>query len=138
MRMVVTAVTALLIGMVSVALATAAQATHAESASPGRYIAKETVLPGQSRWSLAAAYDPNADIRAVIQEIRQQLNSMTGNKVQPGEVPWVPRGLAVGAPGARAACLRHAGAGAASSAAARVFGFDGRLRLPRGAALDYG
>ena len=97
-------------------------------------------MPGQSRWSLAAAYDPNADIRVVIQQI-QQLNSMTGNEVQPGEVPWVPwvpRGLAADGPGARAACLRHAGAGAASSAAARVFGFDGRLRLPRGAALDYG
>lgn len=96
-----------------------------------------TALPGQSLWSLAEAYDPNADTRVVIREI-EQLNSMTGNKVQPGEALWVPRGLAVGGPGARAACLRHAGAGAASSAAARVFGFDGRLRLPRGAALDYG
>lgn len=39
-RMVVTAVTALLIGMVSVALATTAQARRAGSPPPGRYIAK--------------------------------------------------------------------------------------------------
>ena len=90
-RMVVTGVSALLIGALSVGLATAAQATRARPASPGRYIAKVTVLPGQSLWSLAAAYDPNADTRLVIQEM-QQLNSLTGDQVQPGEVLWVPRG----------------------------------------------
>ena len=58
---------------------------------PGRYVAKVTVRPGQSLWSLAEAYDPDADPRLVIQEI-QQLNSMTGDQVQPGEVLWVPRG----------------------------------------------
>jgi LysM repeat protein len=101
-RMLVTAVSALLIGVLSVALATTAQATHAGSASPASYITKVTVLPGQSLWSLAEAYDPDADTRVVIQEI-QQANSMTGDQVQPGEVLWVPRGLAVGGPGAQAA-----------------------------------
>ena len=47
--------------------------------------------PGQSLWSLAEAYDPDADPRLVVQQIRQ-LNSMAGDQVQPGEVLWVPRG----------------------------------------------
>jgi LysM repeat protein len=89
-RIVVAGVSALLIGAMSVALATAAQATHTGSASLGRYVTKVTILPGQSLWSVAEAYDPNADTRLVIQEI-QQLNSMTGDQVQPGEVLWVPR-----------------------------------------------
>jgi hypothetical protein len=90
-RMVVTGVSALLVGALSVGLATAAQATRAGSASPGRYVARVAVLPGQSLWSLAEAHDPGADPRAVIQEIRQ-LNSMTGDQVRAGEVLWVPRG----------------------------------------------
>jgi hypothetical protein len=89
--MVVTGVSALLIGALSVGLATAAQATRAGSASPGRYVAKVAVLPGQSLWSLAEAHDPDADPRAVIQEIRQ-LNSISGDQVRAGEVLWVPRG----------------------------------------------
>jgi hypothetical protein len=104
-RIAVTGVSALLIGVLSVALATAAQATHTGSASPGRYVAKVTILPGESLWSVAEAYDPNADTRLIIQEI-QQLNSMTGDQVQPGEVLWVPRGLAGGTP---ARVRRHAG-----------------------------
>src|SRR5690348_4390025 len=90
-RMAVTGVSALLIGALSVGLATAAQATRAGSSSPGRYLAKVAVLPGQSLWSLAEAYDPDADTRRVVQQI-QQLNSMTGDQVQAGEVLWVPRG----------------------------------------------
>jgi LysM repeat protein len=89
-RIVVTGVSALLIGALSAGLATAAQATRTGSGSPGRYVAKVTVLPGQSLWSLGEAYDPNADTRLIIQEI-QQLNSMSGDQVQPGEVLWVPR-----------------------------------------------
>jgi hypothetical protein len=90
-RMAVTGVSALLIGALSVGLATAAQATRAGSSSPGRYPAKVTVLPGQSLWSLAEAYDPDADTRRVVQEI-QQLNSMTRDQIRAGEVLWVPRG----------------------------------------------
>ncbi|MGH3296328.1 MAG: LysM peptidoglycan-binding domain-containing protein [Trebonia sp.] len=89
-RVIVTGVSALLIGALSVGLATAAQATRAGSGSPGRYVAKVTVLPGQSLWSLGEAYDPNADTRLIIQEI-QQLNSMSGDQLQAGEILWVPR-----------------------------------------------
>jgi hypothetical protein len=34
------------------------------------------VHPGRSLWSLAEAYDPNADTRLIVQEIRR-LNSMS-------------------------------------------------------------
>lgn len=90
-RMAVTGVSALLIGALSVGLATAAQATRSGPASPGRYLSKVTVLPGQSLWSLAEANDPDADTRQVVQQIKQ-LNSMTGDQVQAGAVLWVPRG----------------------------------------------
>jgi LysM repeat protein len=89
--MVVTGVSALVIGALSVGLATAAQATRAGSSSPGRYVTKVMVLPGQTLWSLAEAHDPGADARLAIQQI-QQLNSMTGDQIQPGEILWVPRG----------------------------------------------
>jgi len=89
--MAVTGVSALLIGALSVGLATAAQATRSGPASPGRYLSKVTVLPGQSLWSLAEAYDPDADTRQVVQQIKQ-LNSMTGDQVRAGAVLWVPRG----------------------------------------------
>jgi hypothetical protein len=90
-RVVVAGASALAIGALSIALATAAQASHAGQAAPGRYAAKVEVRPGQSLWSLAEAYDPDADPRLVIQQI-QQLNSMAGDQLQPGEVLWVPRG----------------------------------------------
>jgi LysM repeat protein len=96
-RVVAAGASALAIGAVSIVLATAAQAAHTQhtgntvQASPGRYAAKIEVRPGQSMWSLAEAYDPDADPRLVIQEI-QQLNSIAGDQVQPGEVLWVPRG----------------------------------------------
>jgi hypothetical protein len=90
-RIVATGVSALLIGALSVGLATAARATRAGSASRGGYVAKVAVAPGESLWSLAEAYDPNADTRLIVAEIRQ-LNSMTGDQVQAGEVLWVPRG----------------------------------------------
>ena len=90
-RVVAAGASALAIGVLSMALATAAQAAHAGQAAPGRYAAKVEVRPGQSLWSLAEAYDPDADPRLVVQQI-QQLNSMAGDQVQPGEVLWVPRG----------------------------------------------
>jgi hypothetical protein len=94
-RVVATGVSVLAIGVLSVALATAAQATHGSpGSSPGsvdKYLARVTISPGQSLWSVAEAYDPNADTRLVIQQI-VQLNSLTEDQVQPGERLWVPRG----------------------------------------------
>jgi LysM domain len=79
-RVVAAGASALAVGALSIVLATAAQ-----------YVARVEVRPGQSLWLLAEAYDPDADPRLVIQQI-QQLNSMAGDQVQPGEVLWVPRG----------------------------------------------
>ena len=90
-RIVAAGASALAIGALSIVLATSAQAAHSGPASPGRYLAKVEVLSGQSLWSLAETYDPNADPRLVIQQI-QQLNSMAGDQLQAGEVLWVPRG----------------------------------------------
>jgi LysM domain len=90
-RIVAAGASALAIGALSIVLATSAQAAHAGQASPGRYLAKVEVLSGQSLWSLAETYDPNADPRLVIQQI-QQLNAMAGDQLQPGEELWVPRG----------------------------------------------
>ena len=93
-RVVAAGVSALAVGALSITLATAAQAAHSGQSGqsgPGRYAAKVEVWPGQSLWSLAQAYDPDADPRLVVQQI-QQLNSMAGDQVQPGEVLWVPRG----------------------------------------------
>jgi len=90
-RMAVTGLSALVIAALSVGLATTAQATRAGSSSPGRYVTKVMVLPGQTLWSLAEAHDPSADARLIIEQI-EQLNSMTGDQIQPGEVLWVPRG----------------------------------------------
>jgi hypothetical protein len=89
-RVLVTGASALLVGVLSVALATAAQAAHGGSATPGRYVARVQVLPGQSLWSLAEEYDPHADARATVEQIIQ-LNSMAGDQVQAGAMLWVPR-----------------------------------------------
>jgi len=92
-RTVLTATAVLAIGAVSMVLAGAAQATGHSGvpAGPGSGVAKVLVRPGQSLWSLAESYDPDADTRLVIQDILQ-LNSMTSDQVQPGQVLWVPRG----------------------------------------------
>lgn len=107
-RIVVTAAAVLAIGAASMALAGAAQAIgHAGSGaragsgapaaalgapgSPGSGVTKVVIRPGQSMWSVAEAYDPNADTRQVIQQILQ-LNSLTSDQVQPGQALWVPRG----------------------------------------------
>ena len=92
-RLVLTATGVLAIGAVSMVLAGAARATGhpGAPAGPGAAVTKVLVRPGDSLWSLAEAYDPNADTRLIVQDI-QQLNSMTTDQVQPGRILWVPRG----------------------------------------------
>ena len=53
-------------------------------------LAQVTVRPGQSLWSVAESADPDADTRAVIQQIIE-LNALTGNVVFAGQRLWVPR-----------------------------------------------
>jgi hypothetical protein len=89
--MAATGVSVLLVGALSVMLAATAQAAHGGPASPRSYVTRVLVEPGQSLWVLAQAYDPHADPRQVVQQIRQ-LNSMSGAQVQAGQLLWVPRG----------------------------------------------
>lgn len=94
-RLVVTAMAVLLVAAGSVALAGAAQAlghsgATARPGTAGAAMTKVEVRPGQSLWTLAETYDPNADTRRVVQEILQ-LNSMSTDQVQPGQVLWMPR-----------------------------------------------
>jgi len=91
-RLAVTAAAVLVVAGISVVLAGGAQALgHSGAARPGTAaFTKVQVQPGQSLWTLAEAYDPNADTRQVIQEI-QQMNGMSTDQVQPGQVLWMPR-----------------------------------------------
>jgi LysM repeat protein len=94
-RIVVTALSALIIGLLSVTMATTAQAARPAAGAAGartadRYVARIVVRPGQSLWAVAEAYDPNADTRLVIADI-QQMNSLVSDQLQPGQTLWVPR-----------------------------------------------
>jgi len=91
---VVTAAAVLIVGAVSMTLAGVAQATGHSAATAAHSregVTKVLVRPGQNLWSLAERYAPDADTRLVIREILQ-LNSMSTDQVQPGQVLWVPRG----------------------------------------------
>jgi hypothetical protein len=94
--MVAAGVSALLVGGLSMGLATTAQAARDNAArgntaqATGKYMTKVTVRPGGNLYALAEEYDPNADPRAIVAQVIQ-LNSLTGYEVQPGEVLWMPR-----------------------------------------------
>ena len=93
-RLAVTATAVLIVGAISMALAGVAEATGHSAATAAHArdgVTKVLVRPGQTLWSLAEQYAPNADTRLVIQEILQ-LNSMSTDQVQPGQLLWVPRG----------------------------------------------
>lgn len=95
-RMVAAGVSALLIGGLSMGLATTAQAARDNTAhgstarTAGKHLTKVTVRPGDNLYALAEEYDPGADPRAIVQQVIQ-LNSLPGYEVQPGEVLWMPR-----------------------------------------------
>ncbi|HZR52398.1 MAG TPA: LysM peptidoglycan-binding domain-containing protein [Streptosporangiaceae bacterium] len=98
-RMVVAAVAAVLVTALLVVVSVvvgagpAAQATNhpvsRQAAEKG--LARVTVRPGESLWSVAEAADPDADTRIVVQEIIE-LNGLNGMVVNPGERLLVPRG----------------------------------------------
>jgi hypothetical protein len=90
--MVTAAAAALLVTVLSLLAAGAAQATN-HSVSPGaarQNLVQVTVRPGQSLWSVAESADPDEDTRAVIQQITD-LNALSGNVVFAGQQLWVPR-----------------------------------------------
>jgi LysM repeat protein len=49
------------------------------------------VRPGQTLWSIAAAAEPSADPRIVIQQIIDA-NALGGNTIRAGQLLWVPKG----------------------------------------------
>ena len=91
--MVAAAVAALLVTVMSLLAAGAAQATsHALPPGAARQnLAQVVVRPGQSLWSVAESADPDQDTRAVIQQI-VDLNALSGDVVFAGQQLWVPRG----------------------------------------------
>jgi len=92
-RVVVALAAALLVTMVSLLLASVAQATN-DGPSPRaarENLVQVIVRPGQSLWSVAESADPDQDTRAVIQQIID-LNSLNGDTVLAGQQLWVPRG----------------------------------------------
>jgi LysM domain len=92
-RVVVAGLAVLLVSVLSLLVAGAAQATsHAAPLSAvGHGLGQVVVRPGQSLWSVAESADPDADTRLVIQQILQ-LNALHGDTVFAGERLWVPRG----------------------------------------------
>jgi len=92
-RVVVAAVAALLITLLSLLATGSAQATS-HSLPPrvaDRNLTQVVVQPGQSLWSVAENADPNADPRQVMQQIIE-LNGLTGDVIMTGQRLWVPRG----------------------------------------------
>jgi hypothetical protein len=92
-RVLVAAVAALLVTVMSLLASAAAQATnHATSPHAAwQNLVQVVVRPGQSLWSVAESADPDQDTRAVIQQIIE-LNSLSGDTVLAGQQLWVPRG----------------------------------------------
>lgn len=91
---IVTAVSAAL--LISTLMAVAASAAQAAGSGHGRAgrqaasaVARMTVRPGDSLWSVAERAAPDADARIVVQEIIQ-LNSLSGTVIYPGEQLRVP------------------------------------------------
>jgi hypothetical protein len=74
-------------------LAGGAQASsHGQLARAGyRGMTQIVVRPGQTLWSLAAAAEPSADPRIVIQQIIDA-NALGGTTIRAGELLWVPVG----------------------------------------------
>jgi hypothetical protein len=89
---VTAAVAALLVAVLSLLAAGAAQATnHSVAPRAARQnLVQVIVRPGQSLWSVAESADPDEDTRAVIQQI-VDLNVLSGNVVFAGQKLWVPR-----------------------------------------------
>jgi hypothetical protein len=92
-RLVVAALAALLVTVISLLAANAAQATnHALPPEAARQNLVQVVVgPGQSLWSVAESTDPDQDTRAVVQQI-VDLNGLGSDVVFAGQQLWVPRG----------------------------------------------
>ena len=85
--LVVLAVCGLFVAGASAAQASGPTAAHGAPGAAGQVI----VQPGDSLWSIAQSADPNADARAIVQQILQA-NRLRTADVTAGQRLWVPRG----------------------------------------------
>ncbi|MGH3152482.1 MAG: LysM peptidoglycan-binding domain-containing protein [Streptosporangiaceae bacterium] len=90
-KIVVAVAAGLLAAGLSMVIAASAQATSHSPGAAQQGLAKVTVRPGQSLWSVAESADPGADTRSVIAQIIE-LNGLSADTVMPGQSLWVPRG----------------------------------------------
>jgi LysM domain len=92
-RVVVAGLAVLLVAVLSLLVAGAAQASSraAPLGVAGHDLGQVVVRPGQSLWSVAESADPDADTRLVIQQILE-LNALHDDTVFAGQRLWVPRG----------------------------------------------
>ena len=88
-RIVVAILAALAVCGLFVAGASAAQASGPAAAHGNA--TQVIVQPGDTLWSIAQSADPNADARAVVQQILQA-NRLTNPDIAAGQRLWVPRG----------------------------------------------
>ena len=88
-RIVVAILAPLAVCGLFVAGASAAQASGPAEAHGNA--TQVTVQPGDTLWSIAQSADPNADARAVVQQILQA-NRLTNPDITAGQRLWVPRG----------------------------------------------
>ena len=88
-RIVVAILAALAVCGLFVAGASAAQASGPASAHGNA--TQVIVQPGDTLWSIAQSADPNADARAIVQQILQA-NRLTNPDITAGQRLWVPRG----------------------------------------------
>jgi LysM repeat protein len=81
----------LLTPILLVASSGAQAANHGASPAQVRTGLQHVVVqPGQSLWSIAVQAEPQADPRAVVQQIIQY-NALGSDVVAPGESLWVPK-----------------------------------------------
>ncbi len=88
-RIVVAILAVLAVCGLFVAGASTAQASGPASAHGSA--AQVIVQPGDTLWSIAQSADPNADARAIVQQILQA-NRLTDPNITAGQRLWVPRG----------------------------------------------
>ncbi len=67
-----------------------AQATsHGQARAGYQGMHRVVVRPGQTLWSIAAAAEPKADPRGVVQEI-MSANTLESSTISAGQLLWVP------------------------------------------------
>jgi hypothetical protein len=87
------ALTAVVVALIWLAAAGGAAASDHGAPARAAYqgLTQVVVRPGQTLWSIAAAAEPSADPRVVIQQIIEA-NALTGATIHSGQLLWVPEG----------------------------------------------